>query len=62
MYYAHGLQFVIQDLFYKKQIGYTEEASDYLSEIKQYEEEINEMEDSDGLTMVTAAGTQQGDS
>ena len=36
--------------------------SDYLSEIEQYEEEINEMEDSDGLTMVTAAGTQQGDS
>ena len=62
--YAHGLQLVIHDLFYEKQTRYTEEESDCLSETDQCEEEIFDEieEDSDGLSMVIATGTQQEDS
>ena len=63
MCYAHGLQLVIHDLFYENQTRYTEEESDYLSETDQCEEEIfDEIEDSEGLSMVIATGTQQEDS
>ena len=51
--YTDGLPSISSFLFYRKQTGYRGRI-DYRN---QYEEEINEMEDSDGLTMVTAAGT-----
>ena len=54
--YAHGLQLVIHDIFYKKQTAIAEEQCDYLSETDESEKEIDEMEDSDGLTVVTALG------
>ena len=62
MCYAHGLQLVIHDIFYKKQTAIAEEQSDYLSETDEPEIEIDEMEDSDGITVVTAFGDQQVDS
>ena len=60
--YAHGLQLVIHDIFHKKQTAIAEEQCDYLSETDESEREIDEMEDSDGLTVVTAFGDQQVDS
>ena len=50
--YAHGLQLVIQDIFYQKPIKSTENSLDYSSETDEYDEEVSsEMEDTEGLTV-----------
>ena len=55
--YAHGLQLVIQDLFYTKQPSSLQEIYFYSSEYE--EEHVSDEEDTDGLTVIGAGGIEQ---
>ena len=55
--YAHGLQLVIQDLFYKKQSSSLPEIFVYSSEYE--EDQVSDEEDTDGLTVIGAGGIEQ---